>query len=195
MSTQILTKQSNRASPNSVILTVIILITYPTRLKHTPYVISPIMPTGNLVWLFRNSSISNTNYKSQTVTPALENPSRSLFSSIRKDLNHKSSNVSTRLNTLVTGQEPQAPLINPSYPGINKPPLAYTPSPNTASGPTRGALPSELAVPSSLLYSPVMPAVLILATIHPSSEDPYAFLTTFNTTLLINNSGSMAGHS
>lgn len=67
------------------------------------------------------------------------------------------------------------------------------PSPNAASSPTCGALLSELAVPSSSLYSPATPAVSILATIHPSGEDPYAFLTTFDTTLLIDNSGSMAG--
>ncbi|KAH8759536.1 hypothetical protein F5882DRAFT_479498 [Hyaloscypha sp. PMI_1271] len=137
--------------------------------------------------------MSNTDYESQTVTPAPENPSRSLFGSIRKGLNRKSSNVSTRSNTSATGQEPQAPLTNPSHPGMNEPPPAYTPSPNTALGPTRGALPSELAVPSSLSYSPATPAVSIPATIHPSGEDPYAFLTTFDTILLIDDSGSMAG--
>ncbi|PMD12221.1 hypothetical protein NA56DRAFT_695643 [Hyaloscypha hepaticicola] len=136
------------------------------------------MPTGNL-----------------TVTLAPENPSRSLFGSIRKGLNCKSSNVSTRSNTSATGQEPQAPLTNPSHPGMNEPPLAYTPSPNVASGPTRGALLSELAVPSSSSYSPATPAVSIPATIHLSGEDPYAFLTTFDTTLLIDDSGSMAGRS
>jgi hypothetical protein len=35
--------------------------------------------------------------------------------------------------------------------------------------------------------------VLILATIYLSSEDPYAFLTTFDTILLIDDLGSMAG--
>ncbi|PMD53349.1 uncharacterized protein K444DRAFT_646752 [Hyaloscypha bicolor E] len=93
----------------------------------------------------------------------------------------------------LTGQEPQTSLTNPSHPGKNEPPPAYMPSPNAASSPTCGALLSELAVPSSSLYSPATPAVSILATIHPSGEDPYAFLTTFDTTLLIDNSGSMAG--
>jgi uncharacterized protein YegL len=37
--------------------------------------------------------------------------------------------------------------------------------------------------------------VSIPATIHPSGEDPYAFLTTFDTILLIDDSGSMAGRS
>ena len=118
-----------------------------------------------------------------------------MVGSIRKGLSRKSSNVSTRSNTSAMGQEPQAPLTNPSRPGMNEPPPAYTPSPNAASSPTCGALPSELAVPSSSSYSPATPAVSILATIHPSGEDPYAFLTTFDTTLLIDDSGSMAGRS
>ena len=140
------------------------------------------MPTGNPVWLFRNASMSNTDCESQwTVIPAPENPSRSLFGSIRKGLSRKSSDVSTRSNTSVTSQEPQAPsfrdpadltslntsfqqaslgehearrrslspLTNPSRatrlldrPGMNEPPPAYTPSPNAASSPTPGSLPS-----------------------------------------------------
>jgi hypothetical protein len=182
------------------------------RLKHTPYVTSTIMPTGNPVWLARNSSMSNTDYESQwTVTSALETPSRSLLGSIRKGLSRKSSNVSTQSNTSATSQEPQPPsfrdpadlnslnfqqaslgedearrrsprpLTNPSCPGMNEPPPAYTPSLNATSGPTRGALPSELAAPSSLSYSPATPTS-IPATV-PSGEDPYAFLTTFDTTV------------
>ena len=115
-----------------------------------------------------------------------------MVGSIRKGLRRKSSNVSTRSNTSARGQEPQAPLTNPSRPAMNEPPPAYTPSPNAASGPTRGALSSKLVAPS-LPYSPATPAASIPANVHPSGEDPYAFLTTFDTTLLIDDSGSMAG--
>jgi hypothetical protein len=74
---------------------------------------------------------------------------------------------------------------------MNEPPPAYTPSPNAASGPTRGALPSELAAPSSSSYSPATPTSIPATVL--SGEDPYAFLTTFDTILLIDDSGSMAG--
>jgi len=68
------------------------------------------MPTGNPVWLARNSSMSNTDYESQwTVTSALATPSRSLLGSIRKGLSRKSSNVSTQSNPSATSQEPQPP--------------------------------------------------------------------------------------
>jgi uncharacterized protein YegL len=75
----------------------------------------------------------------------------------------------------------------------NEPPPAYTPSPVAASGPTLGAQTAELAAPPSPSYSPATPAASVPATAHPSGEDPYSFLTTFDTTLLIDDSGSMAG--
>jgi hypothetical protein len=74
---------------------------------------------------------------------------------------------------------------------MNKPPLVYTLSPNTTSGPTRGVLLSELAASFLLSYSPVM-LMLILATVL-SSKNPYAFLTTFDTIFLIDDSGFIAG--
>jgi uncharacterized protein YegL len=73
----------------------------------------------------------------------------------------------------------------------NEPPPAYTPSPTAASGPTLATQISELPVPE---------AATLATSSGPSSatrggEDPYSFLATFDTTLLIDDSGSMAGRS
>ncbi|OBT80046.1 hypothetical protein VF21_01089 [Pseudogymnoascus sp. 05NY08] len=64
----------------------------------------------------------------------------------------------------------------------NEPPPAYTPSPTAASGPALGPSPA---------YTPPAP----IATTSSGPEDPYSFLTTFDTVLLIDDSGSMAGRS
>jgi hypothetical protein len=82
----------------------------------------------------------------------------------------------------------------------NEPPPAYTPSPTSASGPTLGAAPSELAANPSPAYTPASatssrPVTATSHTSHNSGEDPYSFLATFDTTLLIDDSGSMAGRS
>jgi uncharacterized protein YegL len=72
----------------------------------------------------------------------------------------------------------------------NEPPPAYTPSPTAASGPNLATQISELPVPD---------AAASATSSRPSTatrgEDPYSFLTTFDTTLLIDDSGSMAGRS
>jgi uncharacterized protein YegL len=76
----------------------------------------------------------------------------------------------------------------------NEPPPAYTPSPNAASGPTLGTQPTELAAPASPSYAPSTPTPEAVAPVtNRSGEDPYSFLSTFDTTLLIDDSGSMAG--
>ena len=88
-------------------------------------------------------------------------------------------------------QPERSPLLNPSAPtrrppraGMNafttpsnEPPPAYTPSPTAASGPTLGPSPA---------YTPEMAS---------TPEDRYSFLTLFDTVLLIDDSGSMAGRS
>jgi uncharacterized protein YegL len=80
---------------------------------------------------------------------------------------------------------------------MNDPPPAYTPSPTAATGPTLATQISELPVPdaaasitsaTSTVSSRPAPATC-------GTEDPYSFLTTFDTTLLIDDSGSMAGRS
>jgi uncharacterized protein YegL len=76
----------------------------------------------------------------------------------------------------------------------NEPPPAYTPSPTVASGPSLTAPVSELAAPPSPAYSPaVTPEPSQPAVVTAGGEDPYSFLGTFDTTLLIDDSGSMAG--
>jgi uncharacterized protein YegL len=71
----------------------------------------------------------------------------------------------------------------------NEPPPAYTPSPTGASGPTSG--PSPAYAPSDRAASPAPSAT----SAHTQQEDQYSFLTQFDTMLLIDDSGSMAGRS
>jgi uncharacterized protein YegL len=71
----------------------------------------------------------------------------------------------------------------------NEPPPAYTPSPTVASGPQISELPPALT-PAQLEAESTISAP---ATTIRTGEDPYSFLTTFDTTLLIDDSGSMAG--
>ncbi|KAE8451493.1 hypothetical protein EG329_003566 [Mollisiaceae sp. DMI_Dod_QoI] len=156
-----------------------------------------------------------------TLSPSDAAPHRSLFGSIRK-LGRKNSNASqrstesTRSNPARTpspssnmGGHPfspedvgRSPLTNPSpatrrpdRPGMNaftvpsnEPPPAYTPSPVTPTEPQPFAQMSELPVASVTQQAPA-------ASTHRSGEDPYSFLGTFDTTLLIDDSGSMAGRS
>jgi hypothetical protein len=87
-------------------------------------------------------------------------------------------------------RRPDRPGMNAFTVPSNEPPPAYTPSPTAASGPAIENPPAELeAIPSPLTQAaPQLPPAR-------SGEDPYAFLSTFNTTLLIDDSGSMAGRS
>ncbi|ELR08473.1 hypothetical protein VC83_01239 [Pseudogymnoascus destructans] len=148
--------------------------------------------------------------------------SPSMFASLKASLRRKKSNLSTsscnsnsadereaarappspvspipvELPT-TTLQPPERPeLLNPSPPtrrpvragfnaftvASNEPPPAYTPSPTAASGPALGPSPA---------YTPPTP----ITTTSSGPEDPYSFLTTFDTVLLIDDSGSMAGRS
>ena len=149
---------------------------------------------------------------------------RSLLGSIKR-LGRKGSNVSQRsdhseLDTPTTptfrgpadlnpahnmdaARRSPSPLANPSpatrrpdRPGMNaftvpsnEPPPAYTPSPTAASGPSFASPISELPAPDASA-STTAPA-----TATSGAEDPYSFLGTFDTTLLIDDSGSMAGRS
>lgn len=98
---------------------------------------------------------------------------------------------------------PSPPTRRPDRPGMNaftvpsnEPPPAYTPSPTTASGPT---VTSQLAgLPAARpveLSSNSTPSYTLPLDIPTGPESPYAFLSTFDTTLLIDDSGSMAGRS
>lgn len=84
---------------------------------------------------------------------------------------------------------PSPPTRRPARAGFNaftvpstEPPPAYSPTPTAASGPALGPSPAYNApTPSTTTTS--------------GAEDPYSFLTTFDTVLLIDDSGSMAGRS
>merc|ERR1711915_447824 len=134
-------------------------------------------------------------------------PSRSLFGSIRK-LGRKSSNVSQRSTN--STHSANSDLNTPTTPTFRGPgdmnpfadrdeasrrrspsPLA-NPSPAVQSGPTLDSQISELAAPAPLPAAEPPPAP---APTTSGGEDPYSFLGTFDTTLLIDDSGSMAGRS
>ncbi|KAK0127030.1 hypothetical protein ONS96_006590 [Cadophora gregata f. sp. sojae] len=88
-------------------------------------------------------------------------------------------------------RRPDRPGMNAFTVPSNEPPPAYTPSSTVQSGPTVGSQVPELA-------APIPPQASIPAAAAPTTgtgEDPYSFLGTFDTTLLIDDSGSMAGRS
>merc|ERR1712230_275742 len=89
-------------------------------------------------------------------------------------------------------RRPDRPGMNAFTVPSNEPPPAYTPSPTVQSGPTLDSQISELAAPAPLPAAEPTPAP---APTTSGGEDPYSFLGTFDTTLLIDDSGSMAGRS
>ncbi|KAI9673746.1 MAG: hypothetical protein M1829_003983 [Trizodia sp. TS-e1964] len=72
----------------------------------------------------------------------------------------------------------------------NEPPPAYTPS-----GPSAPAAraPADTLSPSTLLRAPS--TIIPRSSMSHTQDDPYAFLSTFDTVFLIDDSGSMAGRS
>jgi hypothetical protein len=109
-------------------------------------------------------------------SPATRRPSRFSFSPI-------SSNYETRLTRYDTDRPGMNAFTVPS----NEPPPVYTSSPTHASGPTLGPSPPYTAPARASSPAPSSHSA--------QQEDPYAFLTTFDTVLLIDDSGSMAGRS
>lgn len=78
----------------------------------------------------------------------------------------------------------------------NEPPPAYTPSPTAQSGPTIPAvIPTTLVRPPSPAVSSMSAATFHSTITTSTPEDPYAFLSSFDTIFLIDDSGSMAGRS
>ncbi|KAH8812025.1 hypothetical protein F5884DRAFT_784152 [Xylogone sp. PMI_703] len=123
---------------------------------------------------------SNTSQKSTSSTENASETSdtrgaRGLFSSTAASRR----NASPLTNPSPPTRRPDRPGMNAFTVPSNEPPPAYTPSPTVASGPT---LPS-----SSPAYTPVEAAI--------DPESPYSFLSAFDTTLVIDDSGSMAGRS
>ncbi len=99
---------------------------------------------------------------------------------------------------------PDRPGMNAFTVPSNEPPPAYTENPTAASGPTLGpsptytppATPSLIPAPLNLNSRAASPTPSATSsTGQPEQEDPYAFLTHFDTILLIDDSGSMAGRS
>jgi uncharacterized protein YegL len=72
----------------------------------------------------------------------------------------------------------------------NDPPPAYTPSPTLETGPTVPLSNNNLSPANARGVSPA-PSINSIST----PEDPYAFLSTFDTLFVIDDSGSMAGRS
>ncbi|CZT40258.1 uncharacterized protein RSE6_00133 [Rhynchosporium secalis] len=87
-------------------------------------------------------------------------------------------------------RRPDRPGMNAFTVPSNEPPPAYTPSPTAQSGSTLNNL-----NPNPNLGPELPPQATTSAPTTSSGEDPYSFLSTFDTTLLIDDSGSMAGRS
>lgn len=113
----------------------------------------------------------------------LTNPSPATRRPGRFSLSPISQNYETRLTRHFTDRPGMNAFTVPS----NEPPPAYTPSPTRASGPTLG--------PSPPYTAPVTASSPAPSDSSAQQEDPYIFLNTFDTVLLIDDSGSMAGRS
>ncbi|TVY46464.1 hypothetical protein LOCC1_G003009 [Lachnellula occidentalis] len=94
-------------------------------------------------------------------------------------------------NTSPATRRPDRPGMNAFTVPSNEPPPAYTSEPTAASGPVLPSPISELAGSSASSSA----ATAVPAPTTAGGEDPYSFLATFDTTLLIDDSGSMAGRS
>ncbi|KAF8866890.1 hypothetical protein BDZ45DRAFT_667556 [Acephala macrosclerotiorum] len=159
------------------------------------------MPTAGSAW---------------NLSPSDAAPHRSVFGTLKSKLSRKNSNTSTLSATSTRSrntrtpspsnnmgnpfapedagrnpfQNPSPATRRPDRPGMNaftvpsnEPPPAYTPSPVEAT-----AQSFELPGSSAGIEPPAAVAT-------HTAEDPYSFLGTFDTTLLIDDSGSMAGRS
>ncbi|KAH6680702.1 hypothetical protein B0J14DRAFT_579171 [Halenospora varia] len=95
-------------------------------------------------------------------------------------------------------RRPDRPGMNAFTTPSNEPPPAYTPSPVEPTGQNLNDQLAELDISSPSSVQMPMPQLAVPAgpaTDTRAGEDPYSFLSTFDTTLLIDDSGSMAGRS
>ncbi|CZR65328.1 uncharacterized protein PAC_15228 [Phialocephala subalpina] len=91
-------------------------------------------------------------------------------------------------NPSTATRRPDRPGMNAFTVPWNAPPPAYSPSPTAATGPIfTPQQPPELATSSNKQAAPIATETI--------GEDPYSFLSTFDTVLLVDDSGSMAGRS
>ncbi|KAF4628286.1 hypothetical protein G7Y89_g9868 [Cudoniella acicularis] len=137
---------------------------------------------GSIRKLARKNSNSSQHSNSSSESPNLSTPQ---YIGGSRSPNRGSNPFS---NPSPATRRPDRPGMNAFTTPSNEPPPAYTPSPTTASGPI---LSDQLAE----LDSPVSAPVAAPSDAASSREDPYSFLATFDTTLLIDDSGSMAGRS
>ncbi|CAL3972112.1 unnamed protein product [Diplocarpon coronariae] len=145
-------------------------------------------------------SLRKLGHKSSSISQRSNRSNTSAYSSIQTtttstfrgtgDMGHPADAASHRNPFTYTSQDsatrgPDRPGLNAFIAPSNEPPPAYTSSPD---GPAHELRFSELA-------APVPPEVTSPALTTSGGEDPYSFLGTFDTLLLIDDSGSMAGRS
>jgi len=152
---------------------------------------------GSIRKIGRKSSNASSTSDHSATQPDLQTPTTPTFRG-PADLNPFSpSDVGSRrspsplTNPSPATRRPDRPGMNAFTVPSNEPPPAYTPSPTAASGPNLATQISELPAPEQ--PAPATTSRQIPAT--RGGEDPYSFLATFDTTLLIDDSGSMAGRS
>lgn len=145
-------------------------------------------PPFNIRFAPMTSNLHTFTMTSDSYYPA---PKKSLMGSIRS-LGRKKSNSSEFFGANRNGRNPSPttrrldashPQANPFADSMEAPP-AYTPEPAQAPVPTINIQPTELPGSTGNVTSSTV-----------RGESPYAFLATFDTVLLIDDSGSMAGKS
>lgn len=117
------------------------------------------------------------------------NSSRSFLDSVKGKLSRRSSNASTKSATSVSGTNSQTPVQAPS--ADEAPPPSYTEATTTGPAITINGPP---IIARGVSPSPSTASRLSAASMS-TPEDPFAFLSTFDTIFLIDDSGSMAGRS
>lgn len=179
----------------------------PTVPAGSPWIVEPESQKSSrsILGSIRKLGRKKSNASARSNNSDLESPTTPTFRG-PADLN---SNPFYQSNENMPRRSP-SPLTNPSpatrrpvRPGMNaftvrsnEPPPAYTPSPTAATGPIIQNAPSELAGPELPEPLPAAaPQTHVPATTAAGGEDPYSFLGSFDTTLLIDDSGSMAGRS
>ncbi|KAG9239094.1 hypothetical protein BJ875DRAFT_449388 [Amylocarpus encephaloides] len=133
----------------------------------------------------RSSSMLSTSSSNSTETPPSSNPFNApseLAGAASRNMGPRSPSPNSFSNPSPATRRPDRPGMNAFTTPSNEPPPAYTSLPTAATAPViaNQAPPAQAAVPT---------------TTSADGEDPYTFLGTFDTTLLIDDSGSMAGRS
>jgi uncharacterized protein YegL len=131
----------------------------------------------------KNSNKSTKSTHSNTSSRSIENMGNNPFSDSARQ---RTPSPNPFTNASPATRRPDRAGVNAFTVPSNEPPPAYTAAPNAKSAP---AVAFDLPPPSAA------PAPAPVASTPEGEEDPYAFLSTFDTTLLIDDSGSMAGRS